>query len=219
MTRFIVILLVVSSAGGCVSSTQFEEMQSEMWSLALQNRALQLQLQARPDAPARPAPAAESEVDRPVASNQPAEQPAPAPERQPVAARPPTGPSPVSQFPPQNWARMYGPPGVPGCDTGPLSVAIDNGTDYYVQAFIDGVEVRVFGGAGTLPHLPPGQTAYACLSRPGRHNVTGVLYVRRGNQLVEVQRFSLDRNFTDVTMLPAMGRQRVHIDRQFLLFH
>lgn len=88
---------------------------------------------------------------------------------------------------PQNIAALYTP--VPGCSRA-LLVKIRNRTDYYLKLVLDGQELVVAGSAGGLPHVPPGESAYVCLSHIGSHGLSGVAYANRYGQLVESHRFT-----------------------------
>lgn len=88
---------------------------------------------------------------------------------------------------PQSVAALYSP--VPGCPRA-LLVNIKNRTDYYLQLFLDGQELMVAGSAGGLPHVPPGENVFVCLSRVGSHGLSGVAYANRYGQLVESHRFT-----------------------------
>ncbi|OIO52103.1 hypothetical protein COY93_03665 [Candidatus Uhrbacteria bacterium CG_4_10_14_0_8_um_filter_58_22] len=202
--------VVVLTSGGCVSSRQFDALASQLDALASQNHDLQQQIAAvqRPTAPV-------SQPEQPVTSGPPPaiEQPRPAPRPMPMGG--PGYVAPALPFPPQNWARAYGPPEIPGCQAGILSVSVENETDFYVSVFIDGQEVRVFGAGGNLPHLPPRQTAYACLEHPGLHAIQGVVYARRGSQMIEVQRFSMSRDFS-LRTIRSSGRQRISVTNTIL---
>jgi hypothetical protein len=113
----------------------------------------------------------------------------PSPRRGSPMPPPPSGP-------PQHWARAYRTPNVPGCDSGPYLVQFRNRSDnLYFEVYLDGRRLRVFGGGGELPHVPPGTSVYACLDSLGRHNVMGVAHHRRGRALTEEARFSLDITF------------------------
>ncbi|OGM00678.1 hypothetical protein A2480_01060 [Candidatus Uhrbacteria bacterium RIFOXYC2_FULL_47_19] len=226
MKRAIIMAVITAIAlisGGCVSSRQFAALEHQLETLANETRDLQQQIAATrsPTAPAsrRPEQPVTPEVDRQVTSDPLAAVEQLSQPRQPAAPRPmpPIG-GPGAYGPPQHWARAYGPPEIPGCQVGILSVSVENETGYYVQTFIDGQEVRIFGSGGDLPHLPPRQTAYACLERPGLHAIHGVVYARRGAELVEIQRFSLDRNFNGRSVR-STGRQRITINDLLLTMH
>ncbi|KPJ84827.1 hypothetical protein AMJ57_05305 [Parcubacteria bacterium SG8_24] len=120
---------------------------------------------------------------------------------------PPAKPRPLG--PPQHWAWMHTPP--QGCSSGILSLEIENFTGYYLKLFLDGEELTVRGAQGVLPHLPPRETVYVCLSGTGHHTFRGIAFQNRYGVLQEVKRFSFDRKFT--RLWGARGRHKVLIDR------
>ena len=92
--------------------------------------------------------------------------------------------------PPKTWASLNREP--LACKETPLHYKIRNYTNLHIQLQIDGEPVKVFGGQGTLPFLPPKETVHLCLDAPGRHRVSGIAYTGRHPHLVEVKRFSAE---------------------------
>jgi len=99
------------------------------------------------------------------------------------ASRPIVAPMPVT---PQHWGSMHGAPPVAGTCPAVLNLHIVNSTDHYVSVLLDGVAVQVGGGAGILPHLPPGQRVEVCLTHLERHTIGGRLFTVRGQQVVDL---------------------------------
>jgi len=126
--------------------------------------------------------------------------------------------SPLPRFPasplpatPQHWGNMHGPPPVAGTCPAVLNLRIVNNTEHFVTVLLDGMAVQVGGGAGILPHLPPGQRVEVCLTRLGRHTVSGSLFTVRGQQVVDLGvRFSdPDAEFDSTTHPYAYQRYAI----------
>lgn len=203
MTRFALLTVIVAVASGCVS-TQRSSLERRLRTLEDENFALREQITADTDDDTDAAPVATDSARQdesapvasaPAASDAVEERTTPdisrvtTPTPVPVTAlRPPTGP-------PQHWVRAYRPPQVRGCDSGTFSVQFRNDTDWYLEVYLDGRRIRVFGADGTLPHIPPGQSAYGCLDSVGTHAIMGRAFARRASELIEVDDFSFSRSF------------------------
>lgn len=160
------ILLATLTVSACATSTKYSLRPDEVEALGRYNAELEAGLSGQSDNSSEQANARQGAR---------VPHPAPYPAGYPTFAVP------------QNTAAMYSP--VFGCSRA-LSVRIRNRTDYYLQLFLDGQELMVAGSVGGLPHVPPGEDVFICLSRIGRHGLSGVAYANRYGQLVETHRFT-----------------------------
>jgi hypothetical protein len=87
-----------------------------------------------------------------------------------------------------------------GCTSGPFRLQINNNTDYFVTLLVDGQEVKPRGAYNVLPHVPPKETVYLCLSSLGEHKVAGIAYATRMGVLAEVDTFKVNAYFDAHTM-------------------
>ncbi len=189
--RFSIIITIAVFASGC-ASTQTASLERRLRALEDENFQLR-QAQIDGDTTAEQADEEPTTVSVEQADEEPALSERPLRDTPDFSRTP--APLPVAG-PPQHWARAYRTPNVPGCSSGPYVVQFRNRSeDLYFEVYLDGVRLRVFGGRGALPHIPPGTSAYACLDGLGEHSVMGTAYHRRGSSLVEDSRFSVDFNF------------------------
>lgn len=84
----------------------------------------------------------------------------------------------------QSVAQLYYPPA--GCEDGPLSVAIINRTQMYMEMTIDGEYIDFVDDYGSYAQLEPQATAFLCLENTGVHAITGQAYVERYGELRKV---------------------------------
>lgn len=119
--------------------------------------------------------------------------------------------------PPQNWAWLGTPPY--GCERGPNAIMIANETRYFLRLVLDGEDVLVRGSRGMFPELPPGASAFLCLSHTGVHTLQGVAFTLRYGVPQEVEgdngRFSIVQSWGTGTW--SSGRHEVHVSEATLI--
>lgn len=173
--------------------------------------------------PVEPAKVAQVAETRPEQAPEPAKV---APRRPMPVPVPMVSPldEPFDTAPPQHHGRLYAPHPVSGCADGPLSVAINNhlggrdrhSTQYFVRVIVDGAAIDSTAGSSTVTHVvPPHQRTNLCLWDTGVHNVSGTVYIRRGDFVQTYACFSRDTPFYNAT-LHTWGRQSVDITEEHL---
>jgi hypothetical protein len=178
MSKYIlgVALLVLTAACGTTNTAARTGVTSELNALRVANEELRIQLE---ESRAGAGESRSEGREDPPAVRPRAARPVPVPVR---------GPHPGFYGPmnvPQNVAWLTRPR---GCNRA-LSMRFKNDTSFYMRVLLDGRELAVQGGAGTLPHIPPGASAYVCLNRTGHHSVAAVAYAGRYGRLTEVSRY------------------------------
>jgi len=116
------------------------------------------------------------------------------------------------RMPPQNWAWLHQPPA--GCESGVLSMEVENQTDFHAQILLDGEELRVRGARGVLPGIPPHEVVYLCLNNIGQHTFTGMLFALRYGQPQKVGRYRLDGNWDGSSTWT--GRQKAEVRELYI---
>lgn len=128
----------------------------------------------------------------------------------PMAPIPPARPE-MMMGPPQSWAWLSTPPY--GCERGPNSLMIANETRYFMRLVLDGEDVLVRGSRGVFPELPPGATAFLCLSHTGVHTLQGVAFALRYGVPQEIEgehgRFRIMQSWGTGTW--SSGWHEVHV--------
>jgi hypothetical protein len=136
----------------------------------------------------------------------------------PAAPVPPARPESM-MGPPQNWGWLHTPPY--GCERGPNSLMIANETRYFIRLVLDGEDVLIRGAQGMFPELPPGATAFVCLSHTGIHTLQGVAFTLRYGVPQEVVgdngRFSIVQSWG--TGVWSSGRHELHVGEATLILH